>query len=99
MAQPATPSPDAHHPSNRRVASSRLFSPEFLLPLPFPSLLVSESQLGHCYWLGVTDECLLMFFSKRLDLHIDSSRQIKLHQRIYGLWRRIENIQQSLVRA
>src|SRR5258708_15271777 len=42
MGRPAARSPDAHRPSNRRAASSRLFSLEFLLPLPFPS----PSQLG-----------------------------------------------------
>src|SRR6185437_2457106 len=153
MGQPATRSPDAHRPSNRRVASSRLSFPEFLLPLPFPS----PSQLGLSYWLGSfgltpslicvvpkgtlvflfrlprtyvlgylssvpaglvhrcypvsfpsqhsrfcrrpRDRRLFMLFPERLDLHIDSSGKIKLHQRIYRLRRRIENVQQALVRA
>src|SRR5438094_8632700 len=42
---------------------------------------------------------LLMFFPERLDLHIHAGREIKLHQRIYGLRRRIANIEQALVRA
>src|SRR5436309_1453358 len=96
MARPATPSPDALRPSNRTVASSRLFCPESLLPLPFPSLLVSESQLGNRYWLGGS---LFVLFAERLDLDVHSSRKVKLHQRIHGLRRRIENIQQALVRA
>src|SRR3954471_3248722 len=96
MGRPATPSPDALRPSNRTVASSRLFCPESLLPLPFPSLLVSESQLGNRYWLG---GFLFVLFAERLDLHVHSSRKVKLHQRIHRLRRRIENIQQALVRA
>src|SRR5881227_2148658 len=95
MAPPATPSPDALRPSNRTAASSRLFCPEFLLPLPFPSLL-SESQLGHCYRLG---GFLFVLFTERLDLHIHPSGEIKLHKRIHGLRRRIEDVQQTLVRA
>src|SRR6185437_7975404 len=50
MGQPATPSPDAHRPSNRRVASSRLSFPEFLLPLPFPYPF--STSLASRYWLG-----------------------------------------------
>src|SRR5439155_23740785 len=96
MARPATPSPDALRLSNRTAASSRLFCPESLLPLPFPSLLVSESKLGHCYRLG---GFLFVLFTERLDLHIHSSGEIKLHQRIHGLRRRIEDVQQTLVRA
>src|ERR1039458_1441359 len=36
---------------------------------------------------------------KRLDLDIDASRQIELHQRIHRLLGRFENIDQPLVRA
>src|SRR5437588_3652358 len=53
MVPPATPSPDAHRPSNQRAASSRLFSLEFLLLLPFASLfLLSRIPAWLCYWLG-----------------------------------------------
>src|SRR5947209_11177228 len=105
MAPPATPSPDAHRPSNRRAASSRLFSPEFLLPLPFrfssyfqnPSLAIAIGW-GASVWPTTKGQRLLMFFSECLDLHIDSSREIKLHQRVNRLRRRIENVQQTLVR-
>src|SRR6266498_708771 len=45
------------------------------------------------------DRRLFMFFPERLDLHIHSGGEIKLHQRIHGLRRRIENVQQALVRA
>src|SRR5436190_17530406 len=108
MAQPATRSPDAHHPSNRRVASSRLFSPEFLLLLPFPFLFFPASQLGSRYWLGLSfwptpndrrPTTLFMLFTECFDLHIHSSRKIELHQRIHGLRRWIENVQQTLVRT
>src|SRR5437762_7228128 len=59
MAPPATPSPDALRPSNRTAASSRLFCPVFLLPLPFPYSCVAQapspaslSSLALSYWLG-----------------------------------------------
>src|ERR1700722_14268936 len=40
-----------------------------------------------------------MFFSERLNLHIHTRRQIELHQRVHRLLRRLENIEQALVRA
>src|SRR6266513_4392847 len=108
MAQPATRSPDAHHPSNRRVASYRLFSPEFPLLLPFAFLFFPASQLGSRYWLGLScwpttkdrrPTTLFMLFPECFDLHIHSRRKIELHQCVHGLRRWIENIQQTLVRA
>jgi hypothetical protein len=36
---------------------------------------------------------------KRLDLDVDAGRQIELHQRIDRLRRRLENVEQPLVRA
>src|SRR6185312_7767218 len=109
MAPPATPSPDAHHPSNRRAASSRLFSPKFprLLPCCFSSYF-QDPSLAFSYWLGLsvvandqwpTTDDLLMFLTERLNLHIHSRRKIKLHQRIHRLRRRVENVQQTLMRA
>src|SRR5260370_31259457 len=40
-----------------------------------------------------------MFLAKCFNLHIHSRRQIELHQRIDRLLRRLQNIQQPLVRA
>src|SRR6266567_511615 len=108
MAQLAAPSPDAHRPLSRTVASCRLFSPEFPLLLPFAFLFFPASQLGSRYWLGLScwpttndrrPTTLFMLFPECFDLHIHSSRKIELHQRVHGLRRRIENIQQTLVRA
>src|SRR3989441_3717051 len=42
---------------------------------------------------------LLMLFSERLDLHIDAGRQIELHQRVHRLRRRLEDVDEPLVRA
>src|SRR5271166_3824198 len=42
---------------------------------------------------------LLMFLAERLNLHVHTRRQIKLHQRIDRLLRRLQNIQQPLVGA
>ena len=39
-----------------------------------------------------------LFFSKRLDLDVHARRQIQLHQRVHRLRRRLENIEQPLVR-
>ncbi len=39
-----------------------------------------------------------MILPKRLDLHIHTRRQIELHQRVHRLLRRLQNIQQPLVR-
>src|SRR6266851_4035919 len=38
-----------------------------------------------------------MFFTERLDLDIHTRGQIKLHQRVHRLLRRLENIEQALV--
>ena len=38
-----------------------------------------------------------MFITKRLDLHIHARRQVKLHQRVHRLLRRLENVEQTLV--
>ena len=40
-----------------------------------------------------------MFLAKRLDLDVDACRQIQLHQRIHGLRRRLEDVDQALVRS
>src|SRR5579864_1237518 len=42
---------------------------------------------------------LLVLFSERLNLHIHASGQIELHQRVHRLLRRLENVEQTLVRA
>src|SRR5580693_5762574 len=40
-----------------------------------------------------------MLFPERLNLHIHARRQVQLHQRIHRLLRRLENIEQPLMRA
>src|SRR5207244_8867891 len=35
----------------------------------------------------------------QLDFDVDARREVQLHQRIHGLWRRIHDIQQPLVGA
>src|SRR3954470_5905322 len=45
------------------------------------------------------DRYLLVFLPERLDLHIDAGRQIELHQRVDGLRRRLEDVDQPLVGA
>src|SRR5947209_18691096 len=37
--------------------------------------------------------------AERLDLHVDAGRKVELHQRVYGLRRRVEDVHQALVRA
>src|SRR5438876_10170273 len=98
MAPPAARSPDAPRRASRTTASSQLFSLRFLLPSPFPS----PSQLGlkllaGCVARGLardSPQSLFMLFAERLDLHIHAGGKIKLHQRVHGLRRGIENIQQ-----
>src|SRR5205823_8014930 len=41
--------------------------------------------------------CLLMFFPEGLDLNVNSSRQVELHQRIHRLLRWLENVKQALM--
>src|SRR5262249_20874391 len=49
---------------------------------------------------GNRDRRLLpVLFPERLDLHVNTGRQIELHQGIDGLRRRLEDVDQSLVRA
>src|SRR5947209_6330640 len=46
------------------------------------------------------DQRLLMrFLAEGLDFHVHASRQIEFHQRIYGLRRGLENIEQTLMRT
>src|ERR1019366_9165382 len=119
MAPPATPSPAAPRPSNRRAASCRPSCPESLQPLPFPSPIptwprrYSTTSIG---WRAIAlawgqppsavqagqspaTTQLFMFFPERLNLDVHPRRQIKLHQRIDRLLRRLQNVKQALVRA
>src|SRR5271154_2243016 len=56
-----------------------------------------HSQLGQ--WLLAGELRLLVLFTKRFDLDVDTRGEIKLHQRIHGLLRRLENVKQALVGA
>ena len=40
-----------------------------------------------------------MFFPERLDLHIHAGRQVELHQRVHRVLRRLQDVDQALVRA
>src|SRR5437762_479400 len=42
---------------------------------------------------------LPMLLPERFDLHVDTSRQIELHQRVHCLRRRLEDVDEPLVRA
>src|SRR5690606_33705483 len=44
-------------------------------------------------------ELLPVLFAERLDLDVHAGRQIQLHQRIDGLRRRLEDVDEPLVRA
>src|SRR5580704_8532172 len=93
--------------------SNSCVMPTFLPRMPVTRVAISISiQLGFRYWLAGFSPFmsslrdlvpnllrLLMFFPERLDLHIHSSRQIELHQRVHRLLRRLENIEQTLVGA
>src|SRR5215469_15595810 len=50
-------------------------------------------------WGSCLSYLLFVLFAKRLDLHIHSGGKIKLHQRVHGLRRGIENVQQTFVGA
>src|SRR5258705_5774327 len=41
----------------------------------------------------------LAMASSALDLDVDTGRQVQLHQRVEGLLRRLEDVEQALVRA
>src|ERR1019366_6066159 len=119
MAPPATPSPAAPRPSNRRAASCRPSCPESLQPLPFPSPIPSLARRYSTTSIGwraialawgqppsavqagqspATTQ-LFMLFPERLDLYINTRRQIELHQRIDRLLRRLKYVEQALVGA
>jgi hypothetical protein len=40
-----------------------------------------------------------MVLAERLDLDVNACRQIELHQRVHGLGRRLEDVDQALVGA
>src|SRR5207249_3779501 len=50
-------------------------------------------------WHTPTPPDLFVFFAERLDLHVHACRQIQLHQRVDGLRRRLEDVDEPLVGA
>src|SRR5579863_4250040 len=82
--------------------TSPLSSKSCVMPIFFPripatfAISFSVPSLASGYWLV---SFLLMLFTKRFDLHIHTSGKIELHQRIHGLLRGLENVEQALVGA
>src|SRR6202521_810467 len=83
-------------------------TPVPLIPFPYSPPSVARRLLTDGYWLGLFgfrgkpaagSQQLFMFFPKGLDLHIHARGQIKLHQRIHRLLRRLKNVEQALVSA
>src|SRR5579863_3310521 len=83
--------------------------PTFLPRIPVTlaiSLLLRPAWLSG-YWLGshigigqrptTNDQRLLMFLAECLDLDVHTCGQVKFHQRIDGLLRWLENVEQALV--
>src|SRR5207248_3168608 len=68
-------------------------------------LVQNSSYLCHAFSLCLicspksclSQRPLFMFLAKRLDFDVHPGGQVKLHQRIYGLGCRIQNVQQALV--
>src|ERR1700685_2923414 len=94
------------------LESNNCVIPTFFPKMPVTRVAISISiQLGslldcNVYWLAVQSSRLkahrsklFMFLPECLDLHIHARRQIELHQRIHRLLRRLENVEQALVRA
>src|ERR1700733_10537504 len=46
-----------------------------------------------------TPERIVILHASELDLDVDAGGEIELHQRVYRLRRRIDNVEQALVRA
>src|SRR6476646_3402903 len=95
-----------HGPACRTVAgcTSPLSSKSCVIPTFLPRIPVTfaiSMVLRELYQLKLTAERrrLLVFLAKSLDLDVHTRRQIELHQSIYSLLRRLENIEQTLVGA
>src|SRR5436309_12159382 len=98
-------------PSGSKTCVMPTFLPMIPVTIPFSVLGSQFSVLGSPFGLQRRTEneerrtqngeprTLFMFFSERLDLHVDARRQIELHQRVDGLRRRLEDVDQPLVRA
>src|SRR5262245_32937352 len=79
-------------PAWRTVAGSSVPSSRnsWVIPTFFPMIPVT---------IFLYPGLLAVFLAERLDLDVDAGRQIQLHQRINRLRRRLEDVDQALVRA
>src|SRR5436853_2546346 len=53
--------------------------------------------LSCCYELLAADLLFMRLFPERLDLHVHNRRQIELHQSVYRLRRRLEDVDQAVL--
>src|SRR5579884_996381 len=75
------------------IAISFTLEPEGSCECPVPS---ARCPVG-MYWALGTVHWALFSLSERLDLHIHTCGKLELHERVDGLRRRLENVEQPLV--
>src|SRR6476660_1605306 len=85
-------------------ASNTCVMPTFLPMIPVTICRSGSwgSGLGaSCYrnQRAPSPQPLLVFFSECFDLDVDAGRKVELHQRVHRLRRRLEDVDQTLVRA
>src|SRR5271165_1746896 len=84
--------------------------PTFLPRIPLTAIVLSLTPLPHsavCCDRGLRRgsfvflelSALLVFLPERLDLHVHTRRKLELHERVHGLLRRLENVEQALMSA
>src|SRR5437764_9574691 len=85
--------------------TSPLSSNSCVMPIFFPIMPLTAIIFSRLIMPAVRGHCRLsllrrfMRLVERLDLHIHAGRQIELHERVYRLLRRLQDIDQALVRA
>src|SRR6266446_4417698 len=103
------------HPTSVPSSTNTCVIPSLIPMIPLTAIfLVSLSQhafkgIGCVLLLGISlyfltsllrrFSVLLHRVSERLDFHVHTGRQVQLHQRIHGVRRRLQNVDQTLVRA
>src|SRR5262245_32227853 len=85
-------------------ASKTCVMPTFLPMIPVTiSITHDQRGTGGTRRMGAVLRVLrltsFVLFSERLDFDVDARRQVELHQRVDGLRRRLEDVDQPLVRA
>src|SRR5687768_3214034 len=91
-------------PSAAKICVMPIFLPMIpLIIFGFPisnfQLPIASEFIAFQLPIGIWQSAMSSLSSERFDFHIDTRRQIELHQRVNRLWCWVEYVHQPLVRA